>query len=103
MGTKINRLYLCDGNACPKEKRDICIYDRLDQISLLNDTHINMICEHTANPEHSITKKLSTSIEKDGFTPAFMVDKSMPNIEFEILDRSLIRYSIPNIKTWTTL
>lgn len=103
MGTKVDRLYLCDGEACPKEKRDICIYDRIDQTSLLHTTHINTICEHTSNPEHSITKKLSSSIEKDGFTPVFMVDKSMPNVEFEILDRSLIQYSIPNIKTRTTL
>lgn len=103
METKVARLYLCDGEACPKEKRAICIYDKLDQANLLHDTHINMLCEHTANPEHSITKKLSSSIEKDRFTPAFMVDKSMPTIEFEILDRSLIQYSIPNIKTQTTL
>ena len=103
METKVIRMYLCDGEACPKEKRDICIYDRIDQTSLLHTTHINTICEHTTKPEHSIRKKLSSSIGRDGFTPTFIIDKDMPEIEFEILDRSLIQYSIPRIKTWTTL
>lgn len=103
MGTKVDRLYLCDGKACPKEKRDICIYDKLDSIDWSTDTRPRLLCEHTSNPEHSITNKLSTSIEKDGFDPTFIIDKNMPNVEFEILDQSLIQYSIPRIKTRTTL
>lgn len=102
MENKIDRLYLCDGEACPKEKRSTCIYDRLDQYVSLPSGLTNDVCEHTSKPEHSITRKLGSSLAADGFTPMFIIYEAMPNARFEILDQSCVSYSIPKISTWTT-